>query len=47
MEINRRLAGRQRRTEKALDAVMERGERTEEEIAELKRRLGELEERAG
>lgn len=43
MEINRRLSARQRRTEKTLDVVMERGERTDEEIAELKRRLAAIE----
>lgn len=46
MEINRRLSARQRRTERALDAVMQRGERTEEEIAELHARLEALESRA-
>lgn len=47
MEINRRLVSRQRRTEKALDLVHQRTERTAEEIAQLQTRLAALEERTG
>jgi len=45
MEINRRLSARQRRTERALDAVAQRSERTDEELAELQARLSALESR--
>ncbi len=45
MEINRRLSARQRRTERALDAVAQRSNRTEEEVAELHARLAALEAR--
>ncbi len=45
MEINRRLSARQRRTERALDAVAQRSDRTDEEIAELQARLQALESR--
>lgn len=46
MEINRRLVARQRRTERALDAVSVHAERTAGEVAELARRLEALEKRA-
>lgn len=45
MEINRRLSARQRRTERALDAVAQRSGRTEEELAEMRDRLAALEVR--
>lgn len=45
MEINRRLAARQRRTERAVDLVMQRSNRTEEEISDLKARLQAMETR--
>ncbi|GAA3441049.1 hypothetical protein [Planomonospora venezuelensis] len=46
MEFNRRFDVRQRRLEQAVAAQSERVERTETEIAELKARLSELENRA-
>jgi hypothetical protein len=45
MEINRRLISRQRRTERILDTVSVRADRTAEEVAEINRRLEELEKR--
>lgn len=46
MEINRRLSARQRRTERVLDVVMQRTDRTEGEMAELHARLAALEARS-
>jgi hypothetical protein len=43
MDFNRRFDVRQARLEEAIGAMTERTERTEEEIAELKRRLARLE----
>jgi hypothetical protein len=45
MEINRRFSARQDRTERAVDLVTARSDRTEEEIAQLHERLASLEER--
>lgn len=47
MEINRRMSARQCRTERALDAVATRSERSEEEITEMRERLAALESRLG
>jgi hypothetical protein len=43
MEINRRLSARQDRTERAVDMVTQRSDRTDEEIAALQARLTLLE----
>ncbi len=43
MEFNRRFDVRQKRLEQSLDAMSERTERTEQEIADLKARLARLE----
>lgn len=45
MEINRRLISRQRRSERVLDSVSVRTDRTAEEVVELEKRLVELEKR--